>query len=362
MGFNPDQPYNDLPLLPPQADLENAEILRKAISANKALAELKGMGAAIPNQNILINFLTLLEAKHSSEIENVITTNDKLFQAFTAKTGKIDSATKEVLHYREALWQGFNQLKTNQFLTTNMFVRIMQTIKESQAGIRNTPGTKIVNQSTGEIIYTPPQGEKVIRDKLANLESYLHQDIDIDPLVKLAVLHYQFESIHPFADGNGRTGRIINILYLVQQKLLDYPVLYLSKYIIDHKPDYYRLLRGVTEKSEWHSWILYMLDAVEQTADSTRNQISDIRELMEQTLLFAKDKLPPYMYSKDLIELLFVQPYCKVKFLVDSGIVQRKAAARYLTELENVGILKAQMAGKEKLYLNIKLYELLSNQ
>ena len=360
MKFSPDKPYNDLPLLPPKTELENVEILRMAISANKALAELKGIGASIPNQNILINSLTLQEAKHSSEIENVITTNDALYKAFSAKTNKIDVATKEVLYYRKALWEGFEHLKNKGLLTTNLFIKLVQTIKENQSGIRHTPGTKIANQRTGEVVYSPPEGEKIIRDKLSNFEKYLHEDSDIDPLVKLAVLHYQFEAIHPFSDGNGRTGRIINILYLIQQNLLEFPVLYLSKYIIEHKSDYYTLLRNVTEKNEWHPWILYILAAIEQASDFTNKKIIDIRDLLESTLKLAKEKLPSRVYSKELIELLFYQPYCKGQFLVDAGIAQRQSAADYLKELEKIDILKTYKKGKEKLYLNVELYELLA--
>ncbi len=361
MGYDRNLPYNNLPLLPPDdTDLESREIMRNAISANRALAELKGTGASIPNPNILINSLILQEAKHSSEIENVITTNDALYKAFSAQTSKIDPATKEVLHYREALWEGFTQMQKKGLLTTNLFIRIVQTIKQNKAGIRSTPGTKIANQLTGKVVYSPPEGETVIRDKLANLEAWLHEPGDIDPLVKLAVLHYQFEAIHPFSDGNGRTGRLINILYLAQQNLLGQPILYLSKYIIDHKADYYRLLRAVTEKQEWQPWILFMLNALEQTAGSTRQRIADIRQLLETTLQKAKAGLPGRVYSKELIELLFHQPYTKVRMIVDAGIVQRKAAAEYLKELEIIGILKSQTIGKEKLYLNIDLFGLLS--
>ena len=360
MGYNRNIPYNDLPLLPPDTDLENREIMRHAISANRALAELKGMGATIPNPNILINSLILQEAKHSSEIENVITTNDALYKAFSAQTSKIDPATKEVLHYREALWEGFSQMQRKGMLTTNLFIQMVQTIKKNEAGIRNTPGTKIANPRTGEVVYTPPEGETVIRYKLANLEAWLYEPSDIDPLVKLAVLHYQFEAIHPFSDGNGRTGRLINILYLAQQNLLDQPVLYLSKYIINHKDDYYRLLRAVTEDQQWQSWILFILTAVEQTAVSTRERIADIRQLLDKTLQKAKSELPARVYSKELIELLFHQPYTKVRMIVDAGIVQRKAAAEYLKELEKIDILKSQVIGKENLYLNIELFDLLA--
>ncbi len=360
MGFEPHKPYNELPLLPPKQHLESPAVLKKTISAARALAELKGLGKTIPNQNILINSITLQEAKDSSAIENVITTNDALFKAFAAKSRQIDAATKEVLHYREALWQGYQVLQQRKLLTTNGFINMVQTIKGNQAGIRNTPGTKIANPATGEVIYTPPEGERLIRDKLKNLEAYIHSDDNQETLVKLAVIHYQFEAIHPFADGNGRTGRIIHILYLVQQALLEMPILYLSKYIIENKADYYRLLRGVTERQDWEPWLLFMLDTVERTADFTRQRILEIRSLLDETLEKAKAELPPRVYSKELIELLFHQPYCKVQFVVKAGIVQRKAAAEYLQEFENIGILKSQIIGKERLYLNTELFDLLS--
>ncbi|MEJ2053757.1 MAG: Fic family protein, partial [Calditrichaceae bacterium] len=340
MGFNPNKPYNELPLLPPKQEIENHDTLRRSVSANRALAELKGMGSVIPNQNILINSLTLQEAKNSSEIENIITTNDALFKAFTAQSGKIDPATKEVLHYREALWDGFKKVRKNGLLTTNLFVHLVKMIKENQAGIRNTPGTKIANPRNGKVVYTPPEGEKNIRDKLANLENWIHEKDKIDPLIKLAVLHYQFEAIHPFTDGNGRVGRLINILYLIQQNLLDYPVLYLSKYIIDHKADYYSLLRAVTEKQTWQPWIIFMLEAIETTSISTCQRIQNIRYLLDKTLKTAKTKLPERVYSKELIELIFNQPYCKGQFLVDAGIAKRQTAAEYLKELEKTGLLK----------------------
>ena len=247
MVFLPDQPYNDLPLLPPKAEIETKAILKKAISAGRALAELKGVGRTIPNQAILVNSIILQEAKASSEIENIVTTHDALFRAFSAKTGQIDLATKEVLRYREALWEGFNRLWERPLLTTNLFVRIVQTIRANKAGIRNTPGTKVASAATGEVVFTPPEGEDVIRSKLKNLEDYIHAEDAIDPLIKLALIHYQFETIHPFTDGNGRTGRILNILFLTSKQLLEVPVLYLSKYIIERKSDYYRLLREVTE-------------------------------------------------------------------------------------------------------------------
>ena len=360
MPFDPAKPYNALPLLPPKADLETKAVLKKAIAANRALAELKGLGQTIPNQTMLVNTITLQEAQASSEIENIITTADALFRAFSAKTGQIDPATKEVLRYREAIWDGYQALKGKPTLTTNLFIQLLQTIKKNQAGIRNTPGTKIAIDRTGEVIYTPPEGEGVIRKKLKNLEEYIHAENKIDPLIKLAVIHYQFEAIHPFTDGNGRTGRILCILYLIQQSLLELPVLYLSQYIISRKSAYYRLLREVTEKSQWEHWLLYMLEAVENTAVQTKQKIIAIRDLMEQTRIFAKEKLPNRVYSKELIELFFKQPYTKVQILVDEGIAKRQAAADYLRECEKIGILKIHKLGKERLYLNLKLYKLLS--
>jgi Fic family protein len=357
--FNKDKPHNDLPLLPPKNELENTEILKTAINANKAVAELKGVAKTIPNQAILINSLPLQEAKSSSAIENVLTTNDKLFEAFASKSNEYDPQTKEVLRYKEALWEGYNKLRKNNLLTTNLFVSIFQKIKETTAGIRNTPGTKI-STSTGQIIYTPPEGENLIRDKLANLEEYINSGDDkTDPLIKLAVIHYQFEAIHPFTDGNGRTGRIINILYLVQQKLLELPVIYLSRYIIDNKDDYYDLLKSVTEKNDWTPWILYILKGVLNTAEATVNKIVDIKNLLDETLVNMKSRLPGRIYSKELIELLFTQPYCKVEFVVNNGIAKRQTAAEYLKEIEKTGLLKSKKVGKEMLYLNVPLYELL---
>ena len=358
--FDPDKPFNDLPLLPPAADLETKEVLKKSISAGRMLAELKGLGQTIPNQGILINSLTLQEAKASSEIENVITTNDALFKAFTASTSQVDPATKEVLRYREALWEGFTILKSKPFLTTNLLIRLVQSIKKNSVGIRNAPGTQIVNPATGETIFTPPEGEVLIRNKLKNLEDYIHSQEGPDPLIKLAIIHYQFECIHPFFDGNGRTGRMLNILYLVQQGLLELPVLYLSRYIIQHKNDYYRLLRSVTKTGQWEPWIFFMLKAIEETAAFTRERILTIRKLMLETMEQTKKDLPGRVFSKELIELLFRQPYTKSRFLVEAGIAQRKTAAEYLKELEKLGILESRKIGKEVLYLNTKLYELLS--
>jgi Fic family protein len=359
MTFDPTVPYNDLPLLPPKVQVETRAVLKKAISAARALAELKGLGQTIPNQAMLVDSLVLQEAKDSSAIENIFTTNDVLFRSYAAKTGHIDPATKEVLRYREALWNGFESLKTRPVLATNLLIKVVQTIKENDAGIRNVPGTVIANGLTNEAIYTPPEGEGVLRDKLANLEQFMHAEDGMEPLIKLALIHYQFEAIHPFADGNGRTGRVLGILFLTYKGLLELPVLYLSRYIIEHKHDYYVLLRGVTEEGAWEPWILYMLDAVEQMSVVTRDRIVAIRTLMWQIVERVKKELPK-VYSKELVELLFRQPYTKGQFVVDAGIAKRQTAAAYLKELEGIGILKAQRVNKETLYLNQGLYELLS--
>jgi Fic family protein len=360
MTFDPKRPYNDLPPLPPKVDVESRAVLKQAIAASRALAELKGHGGVIPNQSMLINSLVLQEAKASSEIENIVTTNDALFRAMAAGSGTVDPATKEVLRYREALWHGYNRVKKGARLNAALFVDLVRAITEDSRGIRDAPGTVIGNRRTREIIYTPPEGEKVIRKLLDDLATFLHARGAMDPLVKLALAHYQFEAIHPFFDGNGRTGRIVNILYLIAEKLLDLPVLYLSRRIIDDKPEYYLRLRAVTENGDWEAWTRYMLEAVEITARLTLERILAIRALLDETLRTAKAKLPPRVYSKDLIELIFRQPYTKGQFVVDAGIAERQTAAEYLKELEEIKVLKSQKVGKEVLYLNMKLYELLA--
>lgn len=359
MSFDSTKPYNGLPLLPPGTDVETPSVLKTAITANRLLAELKGKSENLPNPAILLNAIILQEAKASSEIENIVTTNDKLFTALTAEDKKTDPHTKEVLRYREALRRGVRRLKEHP-LSIKLFIDLMRDIKQTDAGIRDTDGTVIANPYTKKIIYWPPEGEETIRALLENLEEYIQNGHDVDPLIKMAIIHYQFEAIHPFDDGNGRTGRIINILYLIQEKLLHQPVLYLSDSIIRNKSEYYRLLRGVTEKNEWEPWILFMLKAVEETSRETMRRIDDIRLLMDETISFAKDKLPGRVYSKELIELLFEQPYCKTGILVDRGIAKRQTAAEYLKELEKAGILRRKQSGRENLYLNVRLFDLLS--
>lgn len=359
MSFDPSKPYNDLPSLPPKTELETRAVLKKAISANKALAELKGTGELIPNQSVLIQAIGLQEAKLSSEIENIVTTNDELYRAFADAGQRTNPHTKEVLRYQDALWHGYNTIKQhNRPLTTTLFEELFQIIKMTDAGIRKTPGTKLAN-SRGDVIYTPPEGESIIRDKLANLERFIYSQDDLDPLVKLAVLHYQFEAIHPFTDGNGRTGRILNILYLIEEGLLDIPILYLSRYIIDHKNDYYAGLRSVTESGSWEGWIIFMLTAIEQMAHTTRDRILEIRDLINDSIVKVRQELPK-IYSKDLLELLFHQPYCKIRFLEQAGIARRQSASVYLKELERIGILHGVKAGREYYYINEKFLNILA--
>lgn len=355
--MNPNQPYNDLPLLPPTIELETTAVLKKAISANRELAELKGLVNSMPNQGILLNGIVLQEARLSSEIENIVTTNDELYHAAADEKLAANPHAKEVLLYRQALWSGFHSLKEKP-LATNLFIDIAQIIKGKNIGIRKVPGTKIAN-SRGEVIYTPPEGESVIRDKLSNLEKFIHAEDQIDPLIKLAALHYQFEAIHPFVDGNGRTGRIINILFLVEKGLLDSPVLFLSHYILRTKPSYYTGLRGVTEQNAWINWVMYILEAIEITAMETQQRVLEILNAMEKAQKLVKDKKPK-IYSKDLIETIFKNPYCKIRFLEDEGLAKRQTAALYLQALEEIGLLRCIKIGREQYFINEELIKILS--
>jgi Fic family protein len=355
--FDRNTPFNDLPPLPPTAELESKAILKKAIAASRALAELKGMAERMPNQAMLIDSLVLQEARASSEIENILTTNDELFKAASDEALPASAEAKEVLRYRQALHHGFRQINERP-LATGLFIEVAQLIKRTDFNVRRGPGTRIAN-SRGETIYTPPEGEGVIRDKLRELENFMHAEDGLDVLVKMALVHYQFEAIHPFPDGNGRTGRILNILYLVDRGLLNLPVLYLSRYIIDHKAAYYEGLRRVTEDGAWADWVLYMLDAVEQTSLRTRQQITDILALMESVRERVQREAPG-VYSKDLIEQIFRQPYCKIAFLERAGMGTRQTCSKYLRELERLGVLTGQKIGREVYFINQALFELLT--
>lgn len=353
------KPYNELPPLPPHVEIETKEVLKKAIIANKALANLNGLANAMPNDAILVNGIVLQEARLSSEIENIVTTNDELYRAVANTKSAISPPAKEVLRYREALWHGFNAIK-KQPLSTNLFIDIVSIIRGINVGIRRVPGTTIANAKTGKPIYTPPESEPIIREKLANLEKFMHAKDNIDPLIKLAILHYQFEAIHPFTDGNGRTGRILNILFLVEKQILKKPILFLSHYILRTKPDYYAGLRNVTELGAWQDWILYMLTAIEKTAIETQNKILSILDAMEKTKQIIQKKAPK-IYSKDLLETIFQNVYCKISFLEKAGIAKRQTAAGYLRTLEELGLLNVIKIGKDNYYINKKLFNIIKS-
>ena len=357
--FRRDAPYNALPPLPPKAKIETIRTLKKAIGATRALAELRGVGDQLPNQAVLLRSILLQEARLSSEIENIVTTNDRLYRALSDEAKETDARTKEVLRYEHALWAGYQHLKSGGLLNTRHFVELVQTIKQIEYGIRNLPGTRIVNPRTAEAVYTPPEGERVIRDLLDNLSAYIYAEDTTDPLIKLAVLHYQFEAIHPFSDGNGRTGRILNILYLVEKGLLDIPVLYLSRYIIENKSAYYMGLRRVTEEGAWEDWIVYMLEAIEATAVSARARIVNIRKAFLETIETARDGMSAG-YSYELMELIFRQPYTRIGELVDSGVARRVTASKHLKELERLGVMQSVRSGREVVYLNLPLLQALT--
>lgn len=358
-NFKKEIPFNDLPLLPPKVELETKKVLLKIILASRALAQLNGAMINLPNPRLFLDTIHLQEAKASSEIENIITTNDELYKSVVAEKKFDNPATKEVLSYKEALWAGLERLESRPFITTNLCIEIVQRIKRNTAGIRVTPGTTLANNQ-GEIIYTPPSGESIIREKLANLEKFINQDGTLDPLIKMALMHYQFEAIHPFADGNGRTGRILLLLYLKMERLLDIPAIYLSEYIIRNKIEYYKRLRNVTEKEDWESYILYMLDMIEKSAQKGIVRLEKVMVLMGSVAEKIKTELPK-VYSKDLIEIIFKLPYTKRQFLIDAGLGTPKTVGNYLISLEEKGFLKSVRLGKEKLYLNHELMKLLES-
>lgn len=353
---------NQLPFLPPQfngilIELETKDIMRETAKANRKLAELKGYSEIVPNKNILINAITLNEAKESSEIENIITTHDELFSALS-KTKELFGSAKEVLNYKEALWRGIELIKEKGILTTNMFVEVQAIIEGNHAGIRKQGDTKLINDKTGEIVYTPPETETEIRNLLGNLERYINEEDEVDTLIKLAVVHYQFESIHPFYDGNGRTGRIINELFLVMKGLLDAPILYLSKYILSSKNDYYRLLNDVHNTGDWEAWILYILKGIQETSEKSLSVLRKINELIENTSDEIKTKHPK-IYSKELVVLLFTEFYTRISSIEHGLNVTRKTASNYLNELVESGILVVEMKGKDKLFINKKLLDIM---
>ena len=358
MPYDRSKPYNDLPLLPPEADIESKEILKKCIIARSALAALKQAEELIPNPTVLINTIPLLEAKVSSEIENIVTTTDKLFQFASGKGEIADHETKETLRYRQALYQGYLSIREKPICTSTA-IEVCRTIRDVQVNIRKVPGTALANNATGEILYTPPVGENIIRDKLANWERFVNENSDIDPLIRMAIMHYQFEAIHPFTDGNGRTGRILNLLLLIQEGLLGIPVLYLSRFFINNKSQYYALLEKVTEENKWQDWILFVLEAIEETAIWTTNKIKTAQELLLHTCDYVS-KLLPRVYSRELVETIFEQPYCRISNVVEKGIAKRQTASSYLKQLVEIKVLEEVAVGRERLYIHPKFFRLLT--
>jgi len=359
--FDKNLPYNDLPNLPPKVNLETTAIFKATIRANKLLAELKGYCQTLPYPQLLLNTIVLQESKESNAIENIVTTQDELYKATLMGDAVKNQAAKEVLQYREAMYWSIEELHRTKIITTNLMVGIMQRLRNTSENIRKNPGTKLANPINNNIVYTPPEGEDIIREKLAKLEVFINdgQFSDLDPLIKMALIHYQFEAIHPFSDGNGRTGRILNVLYLIQQELLGLPVLYLSHYIIQNKPDYYRLLKSITEDDNWEEWVLFVINGVAQTSEMTLRKINAILELKLQTEVKAKEALNS-SYSKELVDLLFSYPYIKIKVLEDNKIAKRQTASEYLKKLETKKILSSIKIGNEIYYINKNLIEILS--
>ncbi|HEY9722393.1 MAG TPA: Fic family protein [Oscillatoriaceae cyanobacterium] len=349
-----------LPVLPHLGDIETKPVLKRLVTAHQALAELKGVAAGMPNQSILINTLALQEAKDSSAIENIITTHDELYRSDSASRHFVTLPAKEVYNYAEALQAGFERVRRTGLLTCNDVIAIQAGIEENSAGFRKLPGTALKNAQTGAVVYTPPQEHEAIVALMRNLERFMNErDLcDWDALTKMAVIHHQFESVHPFYDGNGRTGRVINILYLVQQGLLDTPVLYLSRYINQHKADYYRLLQEVRDTADWEPWLLFVLDGIAQTARQTTLLVSEIKDLMQTYKHRLRAELPK-IYSQDLINNLFRHPYTKIEFVEAELLVHRNTATKYLQELVRIGLLSRIKLGKENYYLNDRLFDCL---
>ncbi len=339
-------------------DLESKAVLKRCIPARAALAELKRAAELIPNQGMLINTLPLLEAHASSEIENIVTTTDNLFQYRTADE-QADPATKEALRYSHALLEGYAELAQRP-LTTRTAEQVCSRILGREMRVRRVPGTALAKES-GEVVYTPPVGEDLLRKLLANWERFLHEARDFDPLIRMGVAHYQFEAIHPFTDGNGRTGRVLNSLFLIQENLLTLPILYLSRYFIRHRADYYRLLLQVTREGCWEEWLLYILSGIEDTARWTTGKIESIRQLAAHTAEYVRSSLPK-VYSHELVELIFEQPYCRIQNLTAGNLAKRETASRYLKQLTAIGVLQEQTVGREKLFLHPKLLRLLKQE
>lgn len=346
--------------IPSHATIESRQILKLLPQVHAALAELKGVAASIPNQSILLNTLALQEARDSSAIENIITTQDALFKNELNLKSFDDLAAKEVQNYNSALQTGFRLIQSKGVLTNSIIIQIQEELERNRAGFRKVPGTELKNSVTGATIYTPPQDYDTIVRLMGDLQTYINDNEinDYDPLVKMAIIHYQFESIHPFYDGNGRTGRIINILYLIMRGLLNLPILYHSSYIVRYKADYYRLFQEVREQNKWENWILFMIRGIGETAVSTINKVQGIRDVMFEMKREIRDNHK--FYSQDLINTLFKHPYTKIDFVVRDLRVSRLTAASYLNKLAESGILKKDKIGKSNYYINTKLLKVLS--
>ncbi len=361
-GFNSTKESYIIPTLPLTIDLESKEVLKKANEAARALAELKGVVASLPRPGILLNTLSLQEAKDSSAIENIITTHDELYQSDTTINHFTSIAAKEVHSYDLALKEGFEKVKNTGFLTSKHILSIQERLEGNDAGFRTQSGTALKNDYTGEIVYTPPQDYDQIVKHMKNLELFMNENelSDWDPLIKMAVIHHQFESIHPFFDGNGRTGRIINILYLVKQGLLDTPILYLSRYINQNKSEYYHLLQAVREEKVWEKWVMFMLEGVEQTSHQAINLVQNFKRLMLDHKSRIRSNLPK-IYSQDLLNNLFSHPYTKISFLEKELLIHRNTATKYLNQLVSLGILTPHKIKNEVFYINHELLDLFSN-
>ncbi len=361
------KPYNQLPDLPPSKEIIDIEVLMKWGIASRNLAELNKNILRIPNPSMLVNTIGLREAQTSTAIENIFTTEDELYKAISSnfKEENVDTSTKEVLNYREALWGGFNLLKNEGDLSEQTIISIFQKVKNSTQSYRPPQSLTVIRRGNsefkaGEVIYTPPRGEGIIESKIQNLLSFLHDDNGIDPLLKMAIAHYQFEVIHPFTDGNGRTGRILNLLYLVEQQLISHPVLYLSRYILQHKDDYYYLLSGVTQRGLWKPWLMFMMEAIVQTSIYTNQMIDEIIQQQATTLQFAKSKLK--WYTSEFNDLLFSQPYFKQQKMGEIlGVTSRTTLVKYAEQLVSNGIVSKKNEGKEVFYINDDLLRIISD-
>lgn len=362
MTYSRLQPFNELPDLSPTVSLNDPKIVQNLIQATRHLGELNGLCATLPDPMLLLNTLVLQESRDSSAIENIVTTQDELFRASVEEISG-NSAAKEVLNYREAMYNGLARMQSQQnLIVTNTLIEVVQTIKQNRSAIRNVPGTALRNAQNGEILYTPPCCEDVIREKLLALEQFVNGDDPVgpDPLVKLVMMHYQFEAIHPFFDGNGRTGRILIGLYLVQQRLLPHPVLYLSRYINYHKSDYYRLLREVTEHQNWTEWIVFMLKGIAETAQLTTSKIRRILDLMATLEKESRQTLGA-SYNPDLLRLMFALPYLKIELIERQGLAHRQTSSAYLKKLANATILTPHKVGRTTYYINQRLLDLLAD-